>query len=92
MDLRKLADLARLQLTDAETAQFSAQLDHILGYVAQIQAVNTTGVTETSHPLETGTAWRDDEPQPSLTNVEALRNAPDADRTVGLFRVPKVIG
>jgi aspartyl-tRNA(Asn)/glutamyl-tRNA(Gln) amidotransferase subunit C len=92
MDLRKLADLARLQLTDAEREQFSAQLDHILGYVEQIQAVDTTGVSETAHPLEITTAWRADAPRPSLSNQEALRNAPDADRAAGLFRVPKVIG
>ncbi len=92
MDLRKLADLARLQLTDVEREQFSAQLDHILGYVEQIQAVDTSGAHETSHPLEAASAWREDAPRPALSTPEALRNAPDADHAAGLFRVPKVIG
>lgn len=92
MDIHKLAELARLGLTDADAERYGGQLADILRYVEQIQAVDTTGVTETSHPLAGETAWREDDPRPSLDTAAGLANAPDADRSAGLFRVPKVIG
>lgn len=90
--ITRLAALAKLDISDAERDTFAAQITDILTYVDQIQAVDTRGVTETSHPLPMDAAWREDVPVPSLTTDAGLANAPDADRSVGLFRVPKVIG
>lgn len=90
--ITRLAALARLDISEAERDTFAAQITDILTYVDQIQAVDTSGVTETSHPLPMDAAWREDVPVPSLTTEAALANAPDADRSAGLFRVPKVIG
>lgn len=91
-DVDRVATLARLALTPAEREQFARQLTDVLGYVEQVQQVDTTGIPATSHPLWTASAWRDDVPQPSLPTTEALANAPDANTDAGLFRVPKVIG
>lgn len=88
----RIATLARLALTSDERARFAAQLSDVLEYVAQISNIDTAGVVATSHPLWADDAWRDDEPQASLTTGDALANAPDANREAGLFRVPKVIG
>lgn len=92
MDIAKLAELARLRLSPEEVERFAGQLDHILRYVEQVQAVDTSGVIETSHPLTADTGWREDVAVASLDRAAALGNAPDANREDGLFRVPKVIG
>jgi len=91
-DVDRIATLARLALTGEERQRFAAQLNDVLRYVEQISRIDTTGVVATSHPLRAGDAWRDDEPEPSLSTAEALANAPDANRDAGLFRVPKVLG
>ena len=91
-DVLRLAELARLELSEAEVDLFTRQLDDILGYAAQIQEVDTDGVSPTSHPLGTAGAWREDVTLPSLDRLEALSNAPQADIDAGLFKVPRVIG
>jgi aspartyl-tRNA(Asn)/glutamyl-tRNA(Gln) amidotransferase subunit C len=90
--IARLAALARLQITEDERRQFAAQLTDILRYVEQIQAVDTSAVEAETHPLAPPTAWRDDTPVASLPTDAGLANAPDADRSRGLFRVPKVLG
>ncbi len=90
-DVDRIATLARLTLTPEERERFVRQLNDVLGYVEQVQQVDTADIAATSHPLFAETAWREDVPQPSLSTTEALANAPDANREAGLFRVPKVI-
>jgi len=91
-DVDRVATLARLALTPDEREQFARQLTDVLGYVEQVQQVDTTGIPATSHPLWAESAWRADEPHQSLTTAEAIANAPNANKDAGLFRVPKVIG
>lgn len=90
-DVERIAALARLALSDAEKDLFLRQLTDVLHYTEQIQAIDTTGVPPTSHVLSQMPADRGDEPSPSLSNAEALADAPDASPT-GFFRVPRVIG
>ena len=61
-DVRKIAGLARLDLSPAEVELFTRQLADILAYADDIQQVDTTGVPPTSHVLAQGPSWRDDEP------------------------------
>ena len=91
-DVERIAALAMLELTDGEKQLFTRQLADILAYAEQVQAVDTSGVAATAHVLAGHRAERDDEPKPSLPVEDALANAPDADPTAGLFRVPRVIG
>ena len=91
IDVRKIAALARLALTDDEVALFSTQLASILEYANTVQEVDTTGVPPTSHPFASGPEWRDDVPAPSLDRNEVLREAPDGSVRTGLFKVPKVL-
>jgi aspartyl-tRNA(Asn)/glutamyl-tRNA(Gln) amidotransferase subunit C len=91
-DVDRIALLARLELSDAEKDLFVQQLSHILEYAEQIQGIDTTGVEPTSQVLSRMPADRPDEPRPSLTNEQALTNAPDPSPHTGLFRVPRVIG
>jgi aspartyl-tRNA(Asn)/glutamyl-tRNA(Gln) amidotransferase subunit C len=93
-DVRRLAALARLEITDAEVERLGGELGAILDYAAVVAEVNTTGVAPMSHVAAGGDTpgWRADEPAPSLDRSTALETAPDADRAAGLFRVPRVIG
>lgn len=88
-DVRRLAGLARIELTDEEVAALGPQLAQILDFVRQIQAVDTTGVE--AAPAAAGTPLRDDVVQPSLGRDEALSQAAGADAAAGLFKVPRVL-
>jgi aspartyl-tRNA(Asn)/glutamyl-tRNA(Gln) amidotransferase subunit C len=90
-DVERIAELARLELTADEIELFTRQLGDILGYVEQIQALDTAGVAATSH-VASRSVDRPDIPDHTLPRGEALRNAPDAARETGLFKVPRVIG
>lgn len=90
-DVQKIAALARLELTPAETELFTRQLADILEYAEVVQQVDTTGVPPTSHPFSDGPHWRDDEPRPSLNRDVVLEHAPATSKRSGLFKVPKVL-
>ena len=89
--MKRIAELARLELTADELELFTRQLGDILTYVEQIGTLDTTGVPPTSSVLNRPVD-RPDEPRPSLSRAELLRNAPDAAPEAGLFKVPRVIG
>ncbi len=75
--VRWVAHLARLELTDAELETMTRQLSSIVDYVAQLQEVNTDGVEPLAHALAVHNVFRDDEVRPSLPADEVLANAPD---------------
>src|SRR3954452_12711262 len=90
-DAHRIAALARLELTDAELDLYARQLTSILEYADRLQAVDTTGIAPFADATRDG-QWREDIPQPSLSQADALINAPNADTEAGTFVVPKVIG
>jgi aspartyl-tRNA(Asn)/glutamyl-tRNA(Gln) amidotransferase subunit C len=91
-EVRYVAELANLRLTDEEVHRFGADLDEILEHVDKLQEADTTGVEPMSQVLyeagETATL-RADMIAPSLENRLALENAPQPGG--GYFKVPKVI-
>lgn len=87
--IRHVAHLARLKLTDEEVARFGRQLGDVLEYVRQLNEVNTDGVEPTAHALPVCNVFRPDEPAPSLDSAQALANAPAKDAP--FFKVPKVL-
>jgi aspartyl-tRNA(Asn)/glutamyl-tRNA(Gln) amidotransferase subunit C len=89
-EVAHLARLARLALTDEELDSYAGQLDAILGHVSQIQAVEVTGVEPTGNPLKDVNVLRPDVVEPSLTQEEALAEAPKA--VDGRFAVPRILG
>lgn len=89
IDVAYIAKLAKLELTEEETASFSTDLNRILGYVAQLSEWDTEGVEPMYHPLPIYDAVRPDVPGASLSNEDALANAPASED--GQFRVPKVV-
>ncbi len=86
----RLAHLARLSLSKDETARVAVQLDAILSYMANLNALETAEVEPMSHALALSNVFRTDETGPSLTSDAALANAPDHDGSH--FRVPKILG
>ena len=87
--VRWVAHLARLELTDAELETMTPQLSAIVDYVAQLQQVNTDGVEPMAHAVEVRNVFRGDEPAPSLPVDEALANAPA--RRGDFYAVPAVL-
>jgi aspartyl-tRNA(Asn)/glutamyl-tRNA(Gln) amidotransferase subunit C len=87
--VRHVAKLGRLKLTDADVARYSTQLTAILGYVAQLKSVDVTGVEPMSHPLPLKNVLREDVVTPSLPVETVLANAPAKDGPY--FAVPKVL-
>lgn len=73
-----VAHLARLHLSEAEQAQFTAQLGAILDYMEQLNEVPTDGVEPTSHVLDLVNVFREDRAQQTVTVEAALQNAPES--------------
>jgi aspartyl-tRNA(Asn)/glutamyl-tRNA(Gln) amidotransferase subunit C len=88
-EVREIATLSRLQLTDEEVASLTQDLDSILGYVAELSTLDTTSVEPMTHAVPFDCPLRVDEVRPSLTLEEALSNAPR--REASFFQVPRII-
>jgi aspartyl-tRNA(Asn)/glutamyl-tRNA(Gln) amidotransferase subunit C len=84
-----IALLGRLELTEGERENFTRQLSAILDYFQQLKGLDTTGVPPTSHAIPLQNVLREDEPKPSLSQQEALANAPQEQQ--GCFQVPRII-
>jgi aspartyl-tRNA(Asn)/glutamyl-tRNA(Gln) amidotransferase subunit C len=93
-DVRRIATLARLELTADEIEMFAEQLTAILAYADQVQQVDTSDVALAAHTpgIEPLHATRDDDRAPCLPREVVLDQAPDADRGAGVFKVPRVLG
>jgi len=87
--VRRVAELARLDLAPGEESLLTGQLNAILEYMDQLGEVDTTGIEPTSHVLPLTNVMRDDLVHDCLSNAEALANAPAADQ--GHFAVPKIL-
>ena len=89
-DVRHVARLARLDVTDDEVALFTGQLEAVLEHAQDVEALDVDGVPPTAHPLPLQNVFRDDVPGDSLDRDEVLAMAPEAED--GRFRVPRILG
>jgi aspartyl-tRNA(Asn)/glutamyl-tRNA(Gln) amidotransferase subunit C len=89
-EVRKLALLARLDLSDDEVTNVRPQLDSILAFVEQLTELDTTDVEPMTTALDVDNRWREDRQMDGLTNQQALANAPS--QSEGCFLVPPVLG
>jgi aspartyl-tRNA(Asn)/glutamyl-tRNA(Gln) amidotransferase subunit C len=87
--VHKVANLARLQLTEAESGKFADQLAGVLDYFRMLQEIDTTNVEPMVHAIELSNVFRDDELKPSLSRTDALANAPKSDGRS--FLVPEIL-
>lgn len=89
IDVRKVAMLSRIRLTDDEAAELGPQLSSILGYVEQLGKVDTVGVPPTAHPHDAAMPLRANIVTNSNRREELQAPAPKTES--GLYVVPKVI-
>ncbi|WP_193104058.1 Asp-tRNA(Asn)/Glu-tRNA(Gln) amidotransferase subunit GatC [Brachybacterium sp. FME24] len=89
-DVARLADLARIQLSDEEIDRFAGEFDSIMDAVASVSEVATEDVPATSHPIAMTNVFREDVVENTLTQEQALAGAPEAQD--GRFAVPQILG
>ncbi|MGP9539631.1 Asp-tRNA(Asn)/Glu-tRNA(Gln) amidotransferase subunit GatC [Brachybacterium sp. AOP43-C2-M15] len=89
-DVARLADLARIQLTEEEISRFAGEFDSIMDAVASVSEVATEDVPATSHPIAMTNVLREDVVETTLTQEQALAGAPEAQD--GRFAVPQILG
>ena len=89
LNVRYVARLARISLSPDEEAKLSAQLGKILEHIKKLKEADVSGVEPTAHAIPLINVTRADETRPSMSNEDALRNAPATAN--GLFMVPKIV-
>lgn len=89
IDVRYVANLARLELSDDEIAVFQPQLDAILAHVESLAQLDVSDVEPMAHAAPVFDRMREDVPHTSLSPEAVLQNAPD--QSLGQIRVPKVV-
>lgn len=90
IDVKKVANLARLTLTEEEEIRYQKQLSAIFKYFEEIAQINTDGVEPLVTPTEMEQHWREDKVTDPLPVEKALANAPE--KSGNLFKVPPVVG
>lgn len=88
-EVERIGHLARLRLEEGEAEALARDLDAILGYAAELGAVDTAGVSEARPGAALATPLREDQPAAWPGLEQALANAPDSDGTA--FLVPQVL-
>jgi aspartyl-tRNA(Asn)/glutamyl-tRNA(Gln) amidotransferase subunit C len=88
-DVRKVAQLARLELADSTIATYTGQLERILDYVAHLEQVDTEGVPPTTRAVEVVNVTRADNVTPTPVREELLDLAPE--REGDFLRVPRIL-
>ncbi len=88
-DVSKVAQLARLDLPEDAIATYTEQLEKILDYVDQLQAIDTDGIPPTTRAVEVVNATREDKVVSTDVRQELLDQAPQ--REGDFFRVPKIL-
>lgn len=87
--VRKVARLSRLDLTEAEVEEFTGQLSAILDYVEKMNELDTENVEPLAHCLPVSNVFREDSVKESLGTENTLANAPQRDGE--FFKVPKIL-
>jgi aspartyl-tRNA(Asn)/glutamyl-tRNA(Gln) amidotransferase subunit C len=91
-DVRYVADLAHLELTDEEVRKYLPQIDSILEYVQKLNELDTSAIepmAQVTYPGSQNASFRKDEARRNFSQEEALANAPEPG--AGCFKVPSVI-
>ncbi|MBI5928797.1 MAG: Asp-tRNA(Asn)/Glu-tRNA(Gln) amidotransferase subunit GatC [Chloroflexi bacterium] len=88
-EVEHIAELAKLNLTEAELDQYAVQLSAILDYIAELNALNTDDIPPTASVLPLKNVLAADVVEPGLEQKAALANAPDSE--LGQFRVQAIL-
>lgn len=88
-DVQRVAHLARLRLDEEELQRYTEELNDVFTFLDQLNGLDTSDIPATCHIIEKTNVMREDVVQPSLSQEEALHNAPDKHN--GQFKVPAVL-
>ncbi len=89
-DVRHVAKLSRLHVSEDDVHHFTEQLAAVLDYIGKLNELDVDGVESMAHPLELVNVLRADQERPGMSTDSALANAPA--KTPPFFKVPKVLG
>lgn len=89
-EVKHVANLARLAITEEEAVMFQQQLDEMITFAEQLNELDTDQVEPTSHVLDMKNVMRKDEAKKGLPVKEVLKNAPDSTDE-GHIRVPSIM-
>jgi len=89
IDIAHVAKLARLALTEEESARFSAQFGRLFEFIAELQALDVSAVHPTAQVIPLTNVLREDVVTPCLTHEEAVANAPSTDGPY--FKMPRIL-
>lgn len=90
IDIKYVAELARLELSDEQCGKLQDELSRIVGYIDELKAVNVDNVEATAHATMLSNAWREDEVKNSYPQSEMLANAPGVIDG-NLIKLPRVL-
>jgi aspartyl-tRNA(Asn)/glutamyl-tRNA(Gln) amidotransferase subunit C len=88
-EVKRIASLARLAISEEEAARYAAELSAILDFAASIRALDTANVPQTTHVLDLVDVWREDHAGASLDRETVLRQAPASED--GCFLAPRIV-
>ena len=88
-DLEHIGWLARLELSEEDREKYTPKLNSVLDYFSELDKVDTEGIEPTYHVLPVSNVFREDTPAPSLTQEEALSNAPK--KQDGFIKAPRMM-
>lgn len=88
-EVEHVANLARLELSEAEANTYTEQLSAILNFSQKLNELDTDNVEPTSQVLDMANVLRKDEGRPSISREKALKNAPEEED--GQFSVPPIL-
>ena len=89
IDVARLCELANIEMTPEEAAEYKKQLESLVGYVQKISEVDTSGVEPTVYGRQVKGVFREDVRIPEMDRETALANAPD--RINNEFKVPRIV-
>lgn len=87
--VKHVAHLARLSVSEEEVSLFTEQLDAIIGFAEQLNELDTEGIEPTTHVLDVKNVLREDIVRESLKREDVLKNAPD--KQDGQVKVPSIL-
>ena len=88
-EVKKVAKLARLELNESEIQKHAEQLEKILGYIKQLEKINTENVPCTTRAIEVVNVFRKDEKKNYINSEELIDLAPERENK--FFKVPKIM-
>jgi len=87
--IKKIADAVRIEISDEEAAKYTEEISSVIEYANILSELNTDDVEPTTHGIVLGNVLRKDEPKHTITQEDALENAPDQED--GHFKVPSIM-